>query len=262
MNAIAPTAVMAAIERRFGDLMGRVSPDYRFAFRCLALCDSILYLDRSAVIEHGMARSAGGNFLRGRMNDDARRFVSDLEVERFGETPEPGFETTANAIFQEYCTVRAEAEQGRFPPPDWRSYLAANAVAVDRIEDPEWRGRMRDLLERRGWTRRHAAGRALHLAGRMAAHLVRHPRALARTVKRQLWDRPPGTPTAVLLRRVGIDPRLRDLRFDSAADALAHAVAHPRARTPDAWHLDALRRAGAIVAQRNLEPAGIAHERR
>jgi hypothetical protein len=250
MNCIAPAAVVTAIERRFGEVMGTVSPDCRFAFRCLAIRDSILYLDRACVIEHGAARSAGINYIRGTMNEDARRFAGDLAVERFGETPEPGFETAANAFYQEYCAVRAEADPGRFPPPDWHSYLAANSVSIDRIEDPEWRGRMRALLERRGWTRRHAAGRALRVAARMTSHLVRHPRALARTVKRQLWDRPPGTPAAVLLRRVGLNPRIRDLRFDSPEQALAHAIARPRDPTPDAWHLDSLRRAGAIRERR------------
>jgi hypothetical protein len=96
----------------------------------------------------------------------------------------------------------------------------------------------------------------------MASHLVRHPRALARTVKRQLWDRPPGTPAAVLLRRVGLNPRLRNLSFDSPEQALAHAIAHPRDPTPDGWHLDALRRAGEIIRRHEPGPNERARERR
>jgi hypothetical protein len=250
MNSVAPTAVVREIEQRFGNVFGSIAPDYRFAFRCLAVCDTILYLDRACLIEQGIARSAGINYMRGSMNEDAARFASELTVSRFGATPEPAFETIANAIYQEYCAVRAETEPGRFPPPEWRSYLTANAISVSRIEEPEWRRRMQDLLRLRGWTRRHGARHALGTAVAMAVYLLRHPGALARTVKRQLWDRPPGAAGAVLLQRLGLKPAVRDeLRFDSAAEAITYAGAHPRPQTPYAWHLDAVRRGRAIVSR-------------
>ena len=251
MTCVAPTGVVSTIERRFGNVFGSVAPDYRFAYRCLAVCDSILYLDRACVIEQGMARSAGGNYVRGNVNEDAADFIRQLSVPRFDATPEPGFETTANAIFQEYCSVREEAGGDGFPPPDRRGYLTANAIAADRIQDPEWRARTQELLSARGWTRwdgaRHAAGLTL----RMAAYLIRHPAALARAIRRQLWDRPPGTAAGTLLARLGIDPPTRDdLTFASAAEAIAHADAHPRRPTPQAWHVHELARARAIVSVR------------
>jgi hypothetical protein len=251
MTCIAPVGVLATIERGFGNVFESVSPDYRFAYRCLAVCDSILYLDRACLMEQGMDRSAGASFLRGNLNEDAADFVRELTVERFGATPEPRFEAGANAVFQEYCCVRAELGGDRFPSVDWRGYLTANAISVDRIAEPEWRARMQELLRSHGWRRRdsvrHAAGTTL----RMAEYLVRHPGALMRTIKRQLLDRPPGSAAAFLLPRLGIDPRIRDeLRFDSAAQAIAHAEAHPRARTPHAFHVHRLARAGAIVSRR------------
>jgi hypothetical protein len=251
MNSIAPTAVVEEIERRFGDVFGSIAPDYRFAYRCLAVCETILYLDRACVIEHGLKRSAGINFQRGRMNADAARFASEVTDDRFAATPEPGFVTNANAIFQEYCAVRAELGGVGFPPPDRRSYLTANAVSVARIEDPEWHRRMHELLRRHGWRRRHAASRAVGVGLRIATYLARHPGALARAVRRQLWERPPGSPAASLLARAGLNPRTRDeLRFATAGEAIAHANAHPRPPTPHAFHVDGLRRAGAIVARR------------
>jgi hypothetical protein len=251
MNCIAPTAIVDSIDRRFGDVFGSVSPDYRFAYRCLAVRDTILYLDRSCLIEHGMSRSAGAGYLRGTMNEDARNFASQLAVPRFGATPEPAFETVANAIFQEYCSVRAELGGDGFPPPDWRSYLGTNAISVDRIEEPGWRARMRELLAGHGWSRRDSARHAAGLAAQIAYYFTRHPGALGRSVKRQLWDRPPGTPAAFLLPRVGLSAGIRDsMRFDSSAEAIAHAAAHPRPRTPYAWHVHQLERAGAVVALR------------
>jgi hypothetical protein len=249
MTCIAPRELVGTIEERFGDVFGSVSPDFRFAYRCLAVCETVLYLDRACLIEHGLDRSAGASYLHGTMNEDAARFARELTVARFGATPEPGFETVANAIFQEYCAVREEVGGDRFPPPDRRGYLTANAVSAARIVQPEWRERTRELLRRRGWRRwdavRHAAGMTLG----MAAYLIRHPGALARAVRRQVWERPPGSPASFLLGRLGIDPRTRDeLRFESAAEAIAHADSHPRSPTSHAWHVHQLSSAGAIVS--------------
>jgi hypothetical protein len=248
MTCVAPAGLMDAMERRFGDVFGLIAPDYRFGYRCLALCDTILYLDRSCVIQHGMKRSAGISYMRGDMNEDAERFARELSEPRFGATPEPGFETVTNAIFQEYCTVRAEVGGGRLPAPDRRGYLTANAISIDRIAEPAWRERMRELLRRHGWSRRDSARHVTLLAAEMAGYLLRHPGVLARSVKRQLWDRPPGTPLADLLARAGRDPRIRnELRFGSSAEAIAYADANPRARTPHTWPVHRLARAGAIV---------------
>jgi hypothetical protein len=251
MDSIAPTAVVEEIERRFGNLFGSIAPDYRFAYRCLAVCDTILFLDRACMIQHGMSRSAGSSYQRGIMNEDAARFAREVAASRFGATPEPAFATHANAIFQEYCAVREEVGGRGFPAPDERSYLAANAVSVARIENPEWRARMLELLRAHGWTRRHDARRALAQGLRMGGYLARHPRALARAVKRQLWDRPPGSATASLMARAGLNPRIRDeLKFESAREALAYAAANPRPAAPHVWHVHELQRAGAVVARR------------
>jgi hypothetical protein len=248
LNCVAPAGVLGAIGERFGDVFGPTAPDYRFAFRCLAVRDSVLYLDRACLVAHGHARSAGGNFRRGHMNADAADYHAQLSEPPFGATPEPELETVANAIFQEYCAVRAEAGAERFPALDRRGYLTANAIAIDRIENRDWQARMRAQLRQLGWTRLDSARHALALALEMAAYLARHPGAVPRTLKRQLWERPPGTPIAFLAQRLGIDPRLRsELRFESSAEALAHAVARPRPPTPYAWHLHRLAMAGAVV---------------
>jgi hypothetical protein len=248
LSCFAPVEVLEAIKMRFGDVFGSVSPDYCFAYRCLAVRDSILYLDRSCLIHYAMTRSSGISYLRGLPNEDASDFDGSLSVPRFGATPEPALETITNAVIQEYCAARELAGDDRFPPVDWRSYLASNATSAAYIQEPEWRARTQELLRRRGWTRRsavrQAAGRVLAIAG----YFVRHPGALARSLKRQVWDRPPGTPVASLLSRVGIEAPIRDdLRFASAADAIAHADRHPRRRMPYAWHLHQLDRRGAIA---------------
>jgi hypothetical protein len=247
MTCVAPVSTVEAIERRFGDIFGPTAPDYRFAYRCLAVCDTLLYLDRACMVERAMASSGGNSYKRGQMNEAARDFARWLSGPRYRHTPEPAFETLANAIFDEYCAVRAELGEDRLPPPPRDSYLATNAVSVDRIVDPEWRAQMEELLRRRGWTRRRRARRALTVAAEVAGYFARHPGALARSVKRQLLERPPGTPAASLLPRVGLDPGIRDdLRFASTAEAIAHANSHPRPTQPYAWHVHRLERAGAI----------------
>lgn len=246
MNSVAPVSLLEAVERRFGDVFGAISPDFRIAYRSLAIVDSILYLDRACVIEHGMARSHGYNYKVGNVNSDSADFAR-LAGERFGATPEPHFETVVNAIFQEYCSTRRELGGDRFPSVDWLSYLRANAASTDRIEAPEKRTRMQELLRARGWTRRHSVRHVAGLTAQMAGYFLHHPAALGRTIKRQLWDRPPGTPAAYLAPKIGLSPGLRDdLLFESSAEALAYANAHPRPRAPYAWHIHQLERAGAV----------------
>jgi hypothetical protein len=251
MTCVAPASVVTAIEQRFGDVFGSVSPDFRFAYRCLAVCDSILYLDRACMIEHGFMRSAGGNYVLGNMNEDATRFARELTSPRFGATPEPAFETVANAIFQEYCCVHAEVGGDEFPPPDEWGYLAANAISADRIEDPSWRARTQELLRRRGWTRWSSVRHALGLALEMAGFVIRHPAVLARSVKRQVHDRPPGTVLGSMLPRLGLKPPIRDeFKFETSAQAIAFAEANPRPRRSHSWAEHRLARAGVIVRTR------------
>ncbi|HEV2811815.1 MAG TPA: hypothetical protein VGW10_01080 [Solirubrobacteraceae bacterium] len=246
LNCIVPVGVVDAIERRFGSVFRSIAPDYAFAYRCLAVCDRILFLDRACLIHYGMTSSAGISYLRGEPNEHANDFERNLSEQRFGATPEPAFETVANAILDEYCRVQAAAPD-RFPPLRWQPYLRANAVSASRIENPEWRARVQELLRRRGWTRRRNAQYVMNLTASMAGYFLRHPGAFARSVRRQLIDRPPGTPAARILPRLGLDPRLRDeLMFHSAAEAIAHAEAHPRERTRYAWHVHQLTRARAI----------------
>jgi hypothetical protein len=250
MNCVAPAAVMRTVEERFGDAFGSISPDFRFAYRCLAVCDTILYLDRSCVIEHAMSRSNGSNVRLGRVNPDAADFARGIAGPRFGATPEPALLTIANAIFQEYFTVRAELGTNGFPFPRWPDYLGANAVSVDRMVEPDARERLAELLRRRGWTRASSARRSAAETARIAGYFLHHPGALGRSVKRQLWDRPPGTPAARLLPKLGIEARVRDeLRFARPEEAIAYANAHPRPPMPYAWHVHQLERAGAIVSR-------------
>lgn len=249
INCIVPVDVMAHIEERFGDVFGSVSPDYCFAYRCLAVCDSILFEDRTATLYHGLRASSGISYGRGLPNAHNDDFERHLPGGRHDSTPEPSFETGANAIFEEYCSVRARAhDPARFPAIDSRAYLAANAVAATRVRDPVRRARVEELIRRRGWTRgARIRNRARQIAPAFG-YFARHPGAIGRTLHRQLIERPPGTPVSVLLPKIGIDPRVRgDLRFASSQEAIAYADAHVRKRSPSSWPLHALSRAGAIV---------------
>jgi hypothetical protein len=248
LNCIVPVGTLTAIERRYGSVFASVSPDYCFAFRCIATCDSILYFDRACIVEYGTGRSSVHTYMKGRPNEVHARFARETSGFRLAGTPEPGFETVANGLYKEYFVAREETGGDRFPAVSPRSYLAAQAVAIAQIEEPEWRSRMKRLLRRHGWKRRHDARRAAGEAAAMAGYFIRHPTAFASSIKRQLWERPPRTMLASLLLRVGVNPRTRDeLRFGSAADAIAHAEGHPRRRLPHAWHVHQLERAGAIV---------------
>jgi hypothetical protein len=248
LNSVAPVETLAELERRHGDVFGTVAPDYRFAYRCLALHDTVLYLDRPCLVEYAMPQSTGGGFRRGQLNPHAADYAAQLAEPRFGATPEPTLETLANAIFQEYCSVRAEEGGGRFPPVERRGYLATNAISVDRVEDPDQRAALRAQLRRLGWTRVDSVRHTLGVARAMAGYLARHPSEIRRTLRRQLVERPPGTPLAFVLSRLGLAPPVSDeFRFATAEEAIAWADANPRSPTPHAWHIDRLERAGAVV---------------
>jgi hypothetical protein len=249
INSVVPVKVLADIEERFGDVFGPTSPDFCFAYRCLAVRDTVLYEDRAAAIYYGARASSGISYLHGLPNEHNEDFGRHLPAGRHDSTPEPAFETTANAIFEEYCFVRAQAtDPTRFPAVDPRGYLATNALSASRIRDPERRARVEELVRRRGWTpAARAANRARKIAPALG-YFARHPGAIGRTLHRQVIERPPATPASVLLPRIGIDPRVRDdLRFSSSREAIAYADTHPRRRSPSSWPLYALSRAGAIV---------------
>jgi hypothetical protein len=222
LNSVAPVETLDAIAARYGDVFASTtSPDYGFAFRALAVGDTLLYLDRPCVIQYAFHSSNGFTFLRGVRNDASSDFERRLARPVNVTTPEPRLRTFANAMFEEYCLASEQGGGDRFPPLDRRRYLAENAESARWMTEP-LRGQTEELLRQAGWTRAARARHALRERLERRRHRARHPRE------------EDGAPD-------------RRPRFADAAAAIAHADAHPRPPAPRAWHVETLERNGAVL---------------
>ncbi len=241
LNCAVPLEVFEQIEARFGSVFGSISPDMCFCYRCLAVCESTLFCDRSLIVHYATDRSNGATYARGVPSSDNRDFEQLAGERRHGAAPEPRFETLTNAVVHEYCHVREEVGNGRFPPVERSSYLAANGRDVQAIENAALRARMRELMREHGWGRRQRLRHAAALGASVVRYLVRHPDAILPMARRQLWERPPGSVGSLLLGRLGRSLRLGSARgFDTTADAISFAQTHLRPRSATAWHLHPL----------------------
>jgi hypothetical protein len=225
LNCAAPAAVLATVRERFGSLFQSISPDFCFAFRCLAVSNEILYWDRSPLVQYGLDRSNGASARRGVATVDSIDFL-----DRLGDTvvnhaaPVPGFRTVQNGVIHEYVLVRRQVGSDVLPEVDRDHYLASIAAEVREIENPETRAEMERLLALQGPIR--TSGSRLLLLRRLK-HLTA---GLSAPPLQPLWR--------ALARRARISPPGDNaLEFASREEALGHACRFPRRRRRGAMHL-------------------------
>ena len=65
LNSVAPRTVLEVVRERFGNYFSSIAPDFNFGFRCLEVCDSILFYDRSPIFHYALDRSNGASVTRG-----------------------------------------------------------------------------------------------------------------------------------------------------------------------------------------------------
>jgi hypothetical protein len=235
LNCVAPRAVLDRVAQRFGTVFSSISPDFCFAFRCLEIEQSILYLDRAAMLMYGLARSNGASYARGEQTRDRIDFATALgDRSMNADAPVPELHTIRNAIFNEYCFVRNEAASDKFPPIDPRAYLASLVEDMSLLEDRQVRTHMIDVLTDTGWV---AAPRRRIRAGAGALKLMFRGWDVVRTstrAARRVVARQPDSAMWRVLRR---EPPPGLLRFRSAEEALAYA---DRVRGPQLGNLSHL----------------------
>jgi len=216
LNSLVPRAILDDIGQRFQSIFASVSPDFCFAYRCLAVVDRILYYDKAGLIQYAMARSQGRNYTRGIAAPEVVDFAALLggATLKLAAAPVPQFQTVTNSLFHEYGFVKAEAQSSRFPEIDRRAYLGAIAWDMRALRDPAGAKALRQLLKTNGWTTRHA--------------LVWFAQKLAKTVARN-----PG-----LLVEAATGPMMRRRRrFKNSEDGIAWIIGHPRRQTRTLAHL-------------------------
>ena len=236
LNCIVPRPLFDEIDRRFGSIFASISPDFCFAYRSLDVVSSILYYDRSLLIQSSIDRSNGLSYARGIASADSADFRRQLSgVQMNYAAPVPEFQTITNAVLHEYCVVKQESGSPKFREIDRFSYLGATERALAWIEDPALSAEMRRLLGKQGWNRRkHYAW----VIGKASA-LLRHsfPGLLRQAVNRIICGNPL-QPLWMWLTRYGVEPPSSSrFHFSSAAEAMAYDRRFPRRRSRHLGHL-------------------------
>jgi hypothetical protein len=154
LNCIVPRTVLQRIHERFGNVFASIAPDFNFCFRCLDVEESILFFDKAPMFHYALSRSNGASVTRGEMTPDNADFTANLPVDdsmRNFATSIPQLNTAVNAVFNEYLIYKQETQSPHFFDLDFQKYLAANAIEVTEISDPQLRAEMQKLLEKHGY---------------------------------------------------------------------------------------------------------------
>jgi hypothetical protein len=212
-----PRALLEEIDKAYGNVFASIAPDHCFGYRCLDRVDSILHLDRVLIVQRAMWRSNGYSQTRGLVNADHTDFLRELRGARINKhAPVPELLTVTNAAYNEYEYVRGEPASSKLAPPRRHFYLGTNARDVERLEDPQLRARMRDVLSEHGWSKWTRVRYLLGLSASAAGYYGRRPRALLGRLRGQPLSR---------------------TEFGDSAQALAYALEHPGAPSAEAHHL-------------------------
>ncbi len=246
MNCLVPVAVFEDIRTRFGSIFASISPDHCFAYRCLAVRRSLLYLDEPLLVHYALDRSNGASYARGMVSDDSADFAKNLGTTIMNErAPVPEFHTIMNAVVNEYCYVREELSEG-FPAVDMPSYLDAMEIGISEIEEPELRDRMRELLhaqdDHQVWRRRPL--KLIRSLCRLLRTGTAHPTRFAhRVLERGAWilaERASTSTSAVArgLQRLGLLAGWRrTVTFETLSEGLDVACGREHPSNPRATHL-------------------------
>jgi hypothetical protein len=154
LNCVVPRMVLDRFRARFENVFASIAPDFNFCFRCLDIEESILFFDSTPLFHYALNRSNGASVTRGEMTPDNADFTANLQVDnslRNYATPIPQLNTAVNAVFNEYLIYKRETNSPRFFELDFQKYLAANAIEIREVVDPQLRAEMRSLLEERGY---------------------------------------------------------------------------------------------------------------
>lgn len=146
LNTVAPVAVLEKVRAAFGDYCHAVSPDFGFAYRCLATHAGIVFYDKALTIHSGLARSNGASAASGVLSKDAMQFRA---LHKLGHAPYPEIFSLGNSIIEEYCRVRGTPAGAGLPAVEMRRYvkmLYANTMA---LADESTRERFRSQLRQR-----------------------------------------------------------------------------------------------------------------
>jgi hypothetical protein len=167
LNCFVPRTIFNAIQARFGTVFSSISPDWNFAYRALAIVDSVLYFHKAALVHYAQGRSTGESAHRGIQNEAHLDFVRTLGKPITLCAPFPEIINVWNGIVSEYCLVKAETQSGKFPEIDLAAYMQSLAQGIAAVEDPAVRMDMETMLRLRGWNGEQPTPEKISLARKL-----------------------------------------------------------------------------------------------
>lgn len=152
LNSVVPVEVLRSIGEKYGSIFSSISPDFCFCYRALDVVDSIVYYDKSLLVNYGMNRSNGASNSRGIPSKDSLDFASNMDSRLLNQnTPIPSIHTVGNAIIHEYRGVSLQMGFERFPEVQPQKYLNQLANEVSGFVDSGMRTRAYKTLIQNGW---------------------------------------------------------------------------------------------------------------
>ncbi len=152
LNSVVSHENLKKIRLRFGSVFDSNSPDFCFCFRVLDTFDSLLFFDKTVLLQHGLFRSNGASATLGRKTEDFLDFIAEIGDKPINHAaPIPEIVTVFNAICHEYCAFMEQTKSEKFQEIDERAYLSFLADETKRIEDPTLRREYKALLVSHGW---------------------------------------------------------------------------------------------------------------
>lgn len=152
LNCIAPREVLQGLGRIYGAVFASISPDYCFCYRVLGMIISMLYYDKSLLVNYASDRSNGASFSRGIATRDRVDFERNVASRALNsEAPLPGIYTVGNAVIHEYCSVKKLSDSGSYPEVAMRPYLDFLAEEVTAFLAPDAKAGAKKILADEGW---------------------------------------------------------------------------------------------------------------
>ena len=160
LNCVVPRSIFNTLSNHFKNIFTSISPDYCFAYRCLAICEHILYYDKAPISMYGIERSNGSAFCRGLYSETTKDFITSSTLNGSGllaDSPIPEFRCVCNAKLNEYYFVKKETRSPKFLDIDKGKYLEAVAGEVACFENEELKLKMLELLKLNGWQEKNVS---------------------------------------------------------------------------------------------------------
>jgi len=145
--------ILEHVNEKHGNIFTSACPDYNFAFRILANYDSIIYCEKSLIVNYGFNRSNGINFGKGIYKNDTADFLKNLKKKNGNLlylSPIPELMTINNGIIHEYYFAKNESKNPKFKEVNKDKYLKAMEEDIQKFTSYKARKNAAKILKKEG----------------------------------------------------------------------------------------------------------------